>query len=339
MNAHHPLRAIGEEGAWKIMQPYVAASGISGVLTGFGDDAASVVAAANEQLLLTTDMLVEGVHFLREIISWKDLGHKAIAVNVSDIAAMGGRPTYALVSIGLPAEFAASDLKAFYQGMAAEVKAAGAVLCGGDTVRSANVVINITLLGTAPARRKLPLRSDCHPGQNLYATGTLGDSAAGLALLTHPEWQKLRNENWANRLVKAHIRPSARLKAGQALAAAFKDLAMIDISDGLVHECRLLASASEVTIDLHVPNLPLSNALHAFARTTGEDAFQYACAGGEDYELLFSTKAAPNKVNDLLKSLKTGTAATKIGTIIEGTPKVTSSEYDLKQLKPFEHFI
>lgn len=307
------LKEIGEEGVWKIVQPFIAQS--PQMLVGFGDDTAAVSWPVRAVALLTSDMLVEGIHFRRDLISWRDLGHKAIAVNVSDVAAMGGHPTHALISIGLPPEFDSADLKALYQGMAAEAKRHGAVLAGGDTVRSRDVVISVALLGQAHAGAQMALRSNGRAGQTLYVTGTLGDSAAGLALLTRKKYAKFLNESWAKTLIRRHRRPTARLNIAQALVSQSRHLAMIDLSDSLEQSFRLLAEASRVTVKVDANELPLSRALLRFSEATGEDPLKYAVRGGEDYELLFATQTPiptqSNRVN-----------VTAIGQLIKGPPIV-----------------
>lgn len=318
------LREIGEEGAWRAMKPFVASSGRNGVVVGFGDDTAAVEIPPGSRMLMTSDMLVEGVHFRPEFTSWRDLGRKAIAVNVSDIASMGGSPAHALVSIGLPPEFGVNDLKALYRGMASEAARHGAALVGGDTVRASEVVINVALTGFVPRKQSLALRSNCRNGQTLYLSGPVGDSAAGLALLASRRLHKHLGEPWARKLIRRHRLPVPRLELGQQLASTCGDLAMIDVSDALEREFRLLADASSATLEIDVERIPLSPALKRFCEVTHQDPLAYALGGGEDYELLFSTRHPVS-------------GATAIGRVIEGQSAVSFSR-PIPPLQPFEHF-
>ncbi len=333
------LHDIGEQGAWRVMQPFLLPSR-KGLLS-FGDDTAVTEVPAGQRLLWTSDMLVEGVHFLPEFISWSDLGHKAMAVNLSDMAAMGGEPLHALVSIGLPDSFEVANLRALYRGMATELNKFGAGIIGGDTVRSPQVVINVSLSGLTPQNRALPLRSRCRAGQNLYVTGAVGDSGAGLALLLNAKWKQHRESAWGRALIARHHRPQPRVQAGAALSAALKDLAMIDVSDGVAHECELLSASSQAVIELEAEALPISRALRQFAEATREDEVSYALGGGEDYELLFATKTSQDEIRQILTEKGICLPVSRIGRVAakgKGKSEVrilSSREHARVQ---FEHF-
>jgi thiamine-monophosphate kinase len=339
------------------------------VIVGYGDDAAVVAgdwglgtARSRMNLIATTDMLVEGTHFiLKGVRDWgfgvgeakyENIGRKALAINVSDIAAMGGRPRWFLVAIGVPPRTRIADVEALYRGLCREGKKFGVVLIGGDTVRAERLTINVSVLGEIARRQELPLRSKAKPGQHLYVTGTLGDSGAGLVMLearggrreAGKKWQEAsgkRQEVWEEYLVRRHLLPTPRLRAGQLLCARFSDLAMIDISDGLWNELLLLARASSVGFEISAERIPMSRALRAFCSLRSEAPLSYALFGGEDYELLFATAAAPDEVS---KAIRVGSGAVLR---VSCVGRVTTKGYVLrdqkgKQLrlanKTFQHF-
>ncbi|MHA1573360.1 MAG: thiamine-phosphate kinase [Alphaproteobacteria bacterium] len=341
-STHTTLGDLGEAGALEALKPFVAASGKGNVLVGFGDDAAVVRAGPRAgHLLLTTDLLVEGVHFVANRTDWRALGRKAIAVNASDIAAMGGRPAEALVSIGAPSEWPLVNLKALYRGLAYEARRFGAALVGGDTVRAQALTINVALLGRTEPGRKPALRSECRAGQNLYLTGTAGDSAAGLRVLVERRLARFRSQSWAKTLIRRHNLPTARVEAGCALTGAFKDLAMIDVSDGVSHEADLLTRASGAAIELDARALPLSPALCRFGREARQPTVAYALHGGEDYELLFATQAALADVRACLKRHDVRLRVTQIGRVASGpraTPRLDILNAPEGGPGEFEHF-
>lgn len=233
---------------------------------GPGDDAA-VVPPQTRAACVTTDACVEGVHFTRPFFSLEDVGHKALAANLSDLAAMGATPTWWLASLGLPKDFTPQQLKRLAAGMRPLARAAGLSLIGGNLTASPQLSITLTLAGAVS--RPL-LRSGAKPGDWLYLGGTLGDAAAGL---------RLRHQGGL--LTRAQRRPMPQLKLGQ-LAARFASAA-IDVSDGLASDAGHVATASKVAIDLWSSALPISPALKAFA---GPRAVMFAVHGGEDYALL-----------------------------------------------------
>jgi thiamine-monophosphate kinase len=207
---------------------------------------------------------------------------------------MGGRPTAAVVGLGAPAGFQVKRLEALFRAIEQACRRWGMDLVGGDTVRSERFVLAVAVLGTfgAPAER-LPLRSRVQPGQNLYVTGMLGDSAAGLTVLLASSDSPECNLPAAVRrtLVDRHRRPAPRLEEGHRLVGAFDDLAMIDLSDDLLKSLDLLREASGAGAAIRLDRLPLSAALRRFARAAGCDPVEMAVCGGEDFELLFATAA------------------------------------------------
>ncbi len=339
------LREIGEDG-W--LERLAKSLGLTGERTavGFGDDAAClVIPAGGESLLLvTTDVLVERTHFTWETATPATLGEKAVAVNVSDIAAMGGRPTALVVGLGAPAHCEVARLASIYRGMQKVCRRWGIAFVGGDTVRSEGLILAPTLLGEFDGpRERLPLRSRLREGQYLYVTGSLGDSAAGMMVLMagRKKTSPLRLSECDRRyLSDRHRRPKPRLREGQLLARHFDDLAMIDLSDDLYKSVGLLCKASGrgATVDVHC--LPVSAALRNWSRATKISVQEAALYGGEEYELLFATAAEPRVVQDLFRRHGVRTPVTAIGRVGGRTVRwlnLASSPVDLR-LGPYEHF-
>jgi thiamine-monophosphate kinase len=254
---------------------------------GIGDDAAAWTATPGSLVVATTDMLVEGVHFRLDWTSPHDLGWKALAVNLSDLAAMGARPGRALVSVALlPGQTAL--VEEMYEGIGELARLTGTHVVGGDTVRTSGpLVVNVALVGEAEPDRLLR-RDGALPGDLLVLTGTVGASAAGLALLLEDDRDRLSRPEAAP-LLAAHHRPTPRLAEGRALAAAGLRCA-IDVSDGVASEAWHLARASGVAIRVDTGRLPLDAA--AVVLFGEAQARQFAVSGGEDYQLLFSVPEA-----------------------------------------------
>lgn len=257
-----------------------------GVRLGIGDDAAWVECRRNS-LLITSDLLVEGVHFDLQWTSFYALGYKALSVNLSDLAAMGGCPAYLLLSLGIPVDFKVEDIEAFYRGVRELASQTGVALVGGDTSAADRFFISVALVGYAPYR---PItRSGAKVGDDLYVTGTLGDSALGLELLKK---RISRDEGHETAyLISRHRLPTARVKAGTLLAQKRLARAMTDISDGLLQDLSHLCKASRVGAVVWEDSLPLSRAYRLCA---GRKRASYALTGGEDYELLFCLRERDN---------------------------------------------
>jgi thiamine-monophosphate kinase len=250
---------------------------------GIGDDAAAWSPTAGALVVATTDMLVEGVHFRLDWTSPRDLGWKSLAVNLSDLAAMGAIPGRALISVALlPSQTAL--LGEMYEGLSELARLTGTTVVGGDTVRTSGpLVVNVALIGEAEPGRLLR-RDGARPGDMLLLTGAVGASAAGLALLLEGDPERLAGPEAAP-LLAAHHRPNPRLAAGRTLAALGLRCA-IDISDGVASESRHLAMASGVAIQLDIDRIPIEPA--AVALFGDAKARDLALSGGEDYELLFT---------------------------------------------------
>jgi thiamine-monophosphate kinase len=281
----------------------------SKLLIGIGDDAAlwQSTAAAH---LATTDTLVAGVHFPTDNVNWTDLGWKALAANVSDVAAMGGTPEYALVTLALPDDFEVDNVLALYRGMIAVGREYGVVIAGGDMVRASDVAITVALTGRASEGQRgeaLALRRGAaHEGDVVAVSGSLGNAAGGLRLLLEntpcpPEA--------ASFLRRAQLRPHPHVELGQALLRTGIRCA-IDVSDGLAQDLTHICEASGVGAAVRVADLPVSEYL---SRTFPEDAVAMAIGGGEDYEMLF---AGPVAVVDRVRS-RLAIPITVIGAIVE----------------------
>jgi thiamine-monophosphate kinase len=281
------------------------------VLVGIGDDAAAI-AWGGETLLLTTDALLEDVHFRRSTATLRDIGAKAIAVNVSDIAAMGGEPCYALLTLALPPSLPVADVDELYAGIHDMARRHGVAVVGGDTCAApGGVVLSVTLVGRvagAPLRR-----SGARPGDAILVTGTLGASAAGLALLE--QGPGALSPAAAEAGVEAHRLPTPRVAEGRLIRASGGATAMIDVSDGLVTDLGHIAAESGVGARIDVDALPLSAATRAVALALGRDPLRWALSGGEDYELLFT--AVADRAGDVARAVAegTGTPVHRIGEV------------------------
>ncbi|MCU1675574.1 MAG: thiamine-monophosphate kinase [Frankiales bacterium] len=248
------------------------------VLLGPGDDAA-VVAAADGRVVVTTDMLVEGVHFRRDWSSAYDVGRKAAAQNLADVVAMGARPTALVLAFGAPATLAVSWATDLARGLADEARLAGAVVVGGDVVRSERVTLSVTALGDLGGRAPVT-RSGAQVGDIVVLAGATGASAAGLAILQRDDAGLI--DRFGD-LVAAHRRPAPPYDAARALAE-LGATAMIDVSDGLTSELHHLSAASRVSIA--VDQVPVSTSLRTAADALGVDAGDWAANGGEDHAIL-----------------------------------------------------
>jgi len=253
-----------------------------GVSLGIGDDAAWVQTSSGS-CLLTTDLLIEGVHFDLKWTSLYALGHKTLAVNMSDIAAMGGHPSYLLLSLGIPATLESDDVDEFYRGIRGLAAKSGVALVGGDTSIAKSLLVSACLIGQAGYR---PItRAGARVGDDIYVTGTLGDSALALKLLSSKS-TKLKSPA-AKFLLSRHHFPTARLQAGVMLAKNKLARAMIDVSDGLLQDLGHICKASHIGAMILEEMLPLSR---AYQSVVGRDGTRHALIGGEDYELLFCAR-------------------------------------------------
>ena len=297
----------------RLRETYGGAAG-GGLVISIGDDAAVLEAPPHRQIVVTTDMLVEGVHFRRDWSDAYSIGWKAAAVNVSDIAAMGAEPTFAFVSLAVTDQDTVETLDRLYDGFSDCLNRYGARLAGGDTNTAPHdLVISVTLLGSVSSGHALT-RSGARVGDTLLVTGTLGSSAAGLAVLT--EYGYSRAEKISASLVSAHRRPQPRVFAAHAAAQTGKVRAAMDLSDGLGGDVQKLCAASGVGARIETARLPLSDDLRAAAETLGVEPWPWAISGGEDFELLLAV--APGDVAAVSQAItETGVAVTAIGEIVK----------------------
>jgi thiamine-monophosphate kinase len=284
-----------------------------GVVVGIGDDCAALEPTPGTRLLAKTDLLVEDVHFRRRYASPRDVGWKSLAVNLSDISSMGGRSRWALVALACPGSTSPRDIDEFYAGMLALATPHDIAVVGGDTSASPGPwFVNVMLLGEVA---RPVLRSTAHPGDIIAVTGTLGRSAAGLALLERAESPRGVDGNVSAAMVTAHLRPQPRVAEGRWLGAHPGVTAMMDISDGIGVDLRRLCVESRVGATVDVSALPIAPGTRAVAGALGYDPLAWATGGGEDYELLVICAA------DAFASMRreladaTGTTLTQIGTI------------------------
>jgi thiamine-monophosphate kinase len=316
-----------------------AATG-SGVRVGIGDDCAVLEASAGALLIATTDLLLEDVHFRRRYTEPADIGWKSIAVNLSDIAAMGARPRWALVALACPAETTLEEVEAYYAGALALAGEHDVSIVGGDTSSSpAGWFVNVTLLGEA-VRAPL-LRSGARPGDVVAVTGVLGRAAAGLAVLERAAAPSGLDAAALAEVTAAHLRPRPRIAEGQWLAGATGVTAMMDLSDGLATDLGHIAEESGVGARVELARVPTAESAQRVADRLGLDAVAWATGGGEDYELLVVSdpQAFPGLQDGLQRA--TGTRLTPVGEIT-GAVGVTFVDAEGRArggVAGFEHFV
>ena len=297
------------------------------LVAGIGDDAAVLRTGPEPSpyLLVTTDIMVEGRHFDRRWAQPEQIGIKAAESNLSDIAAMGGRPTWMFISLVLSKEMDVGWVQRVYEGIGLSCRRHGAVVAGGDTTRGAANAINISLLGEVTPDL-LCLRSHAQPGDTLVVTGTLGASAAALALLEN-------GETPCRYLLEKHLSPTCRLDVVDVIAPLAN--AMIDISDGLGSEVRHICKQSRVGAEIYADAVPLHSAVISAGETLGKAPVDFAVQGGEDYELLFSIS---EKKLPMLE--ETGITWYKVGKVVEGgaDPIIVIDEGRYPLSSGFNHF-
>lgn len=258
------------------------------ILVGPGDDAAVIEPGRRTRLVVTTDALVERVHFSRAWTRPADLGYKALAVNLSDLAAMGAVPRWALVSLALPGDFDVAEAEALMGGLADLAGVRGVSIAGGNLTRSPEgLVVDVTAGGEVAPRRWLT-RHAARPGDELWVSGAVGAARAGLEMLEHgigPGGRLTAGETWClGRLA----RPEARTRLGIAMARTGAARAAMDLSDGLADAVRQLAAASGCGARIDGAEVPIDPHARAWWTTRGVDPLVAGIAGGEDYELLFA---------------------------------------------------
>ncbi|MCE5324161.1 thiamine-phosphate kinase [bacterium] len=300
-----------------------------------GDDAA-LINCGDSYMIVTTDLLIEKTHFRMDIIDPYLLGWKSVAVNISDIAAMGGNPTYSFVSIGLP-DVDVSLVEKIYEGMYDISNAFGSVIAGGDTVGSeCGIVINVTQLGTVE-HDKAAKRSAAQLGDSIIVTNTLGDSLAGLQLLL--KFGMDEANRISDYLVEKHLKPEPKVYEARAAVETRKVRSMMDLSDGLSADLAKLCEASGLGAKVYADKLPVSEMLHIAAARLDTDPVTLAASGGEDYELLLT--CAPEDADTVINAIKsTGSSATVIGETVDVSRITLVSSNGDEQAMPesWKHF-
>jgi thiamine-monophosphate kinase len=288
-----------------------------GVEQGIGDDAAVAFLAPGCQLVMTCDTMTESIHFQAHTMHDSDVGYKAMAAAISDIAAMGAIPRYALVAISFPREMPQHRLEAVYQGLYECANRWSVVIVGGDTTSCiGGLTVTVTVIGEVQEGQAL-LRSSAKTGDVLFATGELGCSAAGLDYLLErslpaEQWPHVEKGSSEARLIAAHCRPEPQVEAGQLLQQSKVCGALNDVSDGLASEAWEIAEASGVGIDLIEDRIPIADELMAYAQRVEKDALNYILYGGEDYQLI-GTMQAEHAIEMQIKFKEAGRSLYIIG--------------------------
>lgn len=314
------IREVGEFALIERLRSLLGDEPDPRILVGIGDDTAALRPPEGKILLLTCDTQVEGTHFRRNQIPAYELGKRAATANLSDIASMGGTPTFALISLSLPADFPLSDFDELFRGIRDQFEAFSTKVIGGNLASSASgVVLDITLLGETDPDQVLT-RGGARPGDRICVTGPLGASAAGLLAMEH---LGKAAETRFPELVRAHRQPSPRVREGREIARSGIATAMIDVSDGLAADLLHLCDASRVGAVVHLERIPVLREVLLAAERLGGNPEALALSGGEDYELLFTVKTGPEADEKLQQVAGAcGLALTTIGEIVpkeEGT--------------------
>jgi thiamine-monophosphate kinase len=316
------------------------------VLVGPGDDAAVLAPVRNERLVVTTDAVVEGVHFLRAFSTPADVGHKALAVNLSDLAAMGATPRWALLSLVLPGSWPVIDVEDLVDGLAALASRHNVSVVGGNITRTDGpLVVDVTAGGDVAPRRWLT-RSGARAGDEIWLSGSIGSAAAGLEMLktasTEPRAADALSVpgGLAPECIGRHRRPEPRVRLGLAMARARAARAAMDLSDGLADALRQIASASGVGVRVDAQSLPIADGARQWWQERGIDPVIAALSGGDDYELLFAV--APRR-GGVLRSVSRQVAdppLTKIGVFTKDPRERVILREAREETLPegFEHF-
>ena len=307
------LAQVGEFGLIDRIHEIIEKEGValSKNTLGIGDDCAAFQPRPGYDLLVTCDCMVENRHYLPQFISPHDMGRRAMTLNISDVGAMGGRPLYALVSLGLRSSTLLKDVEAIYRGFLAELNPFDASIIGGNVTgtKDANF-IDITLIGEVETG-KMVRRSTAKPGDVILLTGYPGQSAAGLAMLLQAE---PGDEPTDSPLVMAYQRPTHRAVEGHAVARTGLANAMIDTSDGLLGDLGHICIESGVGAVLFEERLPISQALRQFAEKSGGNPLDYVLKDSDDYELMIT--CAPEHVAGIRDAIARETIpVSEIGTI------------------------
>lgn len=296
---------------WDIIEYVRRRAGRSrSVRVGIGDDAAVLAGDARQDWVVTTDLMIEDVHFLRQVQPPRAVGHKAVARSLSDMAAMAAVPRYALIALAVPPELPTQWVKEFFAGALALARRHRVVLAGGDLARSGRIIVDVPILGKVE-KGKAIRRKGAQPGDVVFVSGELGRARLGLAVLR----ARVGEEDAVVRAaVRAHFYPQPRLALARALRR-YPVTAMIDVSDGLSSDLHHLCAASRVGARLEAPRIPAMRISSRLAQQLGVSALELALHGGEDYELLFTV---PARAAGRLPRRLAGVRLHRIGEILRG---------------------
>lgn len=323
------VNELGEFGLIQRIQSILGPSSPN-ILVGLGDDAA-VVPPGLSPLVVTTDAMIDGIHFRSVWTSAADLAHKALASNLSDLAAKCADPLYGVVTIGLPSGTEVSWVESFYTALAERGNEWGIEIVGGDTVRAPQLIVSITVIGTLMTENPVTVRS-ARVGDDILVTGTLGDAAAGLEILDRLNLPNRSPESHPY-LIERFLRPRPRVREALSIIQSVLPSSMTDISDGLARDLPKLCQASRVGAEIDPNRIPYSDSLRNYA----SDPVEYAWRGGEDYELLFTL--SPSDTALLLNSWdRVICPITVIGSITPIDRGIRVSGWDGTLDKGFDHF-
>lgn len=330
------ISEIGERELLRRLFPIFKAQN-EDIIINAGDDAASVRSFAG-QAVMTTDILIEDVHFKVRDIKPHTLGRKSLAVSISDIAAMAARPLYAMISLGLPPDTTVDFVTGLYQGLSSMADEYGVAIVGGDIAMSDKIIINVALYGTAGPDEKLTRRDAARSDDLIMVTGTLGGSALGLELLLAAKDDSIKK---GARFINIHQDPSPRVVEAQ-IAAKNGVLVIEDISDGLLTEISHICEMSGTGALVDARSLPLPEGLESIATGMGLDPIGLALMGGEDYELVL---VAPSNIGEKAAAAileQTGTQVRNIGKITKTAAKIEiwdkSGKTEVTDRLGYEHF-
>lgn len=314
------------------------APGAKGLIKGIGDDCAIFDTPEDRSWLATTDILVENIHFDR---SWHPphlLGRKSIAVNLSDIAAMGGTPHYALVSIAVSDQLDKDWIEKWSAGAAEILEEFNCTIIGGDTVKGPALTINIVILGSG-AKDRIIRRSTATEGENIYVSGELGSAAAGLEICRAPVLFQSTAEDALQPLINKHLNPTPRVLLGQVLGASKMVGAMQDISDGIATDLAHICSQSGVGAELDADLLPGAEILGRVSQIINKEPVDLKISGGEDYELVFTVKKGRDEDLLTLVHENCGEQVYRVGRTVKGCDVRLISGEDAVNIgfKGFQH--
>jgi thiamine-monophosphate kinase len=337
-------RTVSELGERALIQRIAARlDAPSWVVIGVGDDAAVVKPERGALEVLTTDVQVEGVHFDRRFVPPEAIGHRALAVNLSDLAAMGAKPRAGLLSLVLPEALEVAVVDGILDGLLALARTHGIAVVGGNISRSPGpLLVDVTATGTVRPRRVLT-RSGARPGDSVFVTGTVGDAFVGLQSLQTAQPSAARPEGERQEALMApqerYLRPEPRVRAGMLLGRNRAASACMDLSDGLADGVRQIAEASGVGISLDAAALPITPCVRRWHEEQGRDPVAAALGGGDDYELLFTVRPAHRgRLQNVRRNLG-NLPITKIGVVTKSRRLlVRTSDVEGELPEGFDHF-